>query len=336
MRNLLIALVLLLAVYFFISRITEAQQVVDTLQRGDWRWLLAAGLLELAFTVNVAASFRAIYRALGVEEKIERLLPLAAAAFFLNVVAPMAGMSGMAVFIADAKRRDQPIGRVSTAAALLVLFDYAAFIVVLTLGLLVLFRRNQLEASEVIASIILVGIAVGMAFLVYLGMHSAEQLGRALAWMGGLVNRVLRPFIHREYLNVARAHEFAHDAAEGLQEARKSPENLLMPAALALSSKALLISILFMVFMAFRQPFSVGTLIAGFSIAYLFLIISPTPSGIGFVEGILTLTLASLRIPLAAAALIALAYRGITLWFPLAYGAAAFRWVSRNQAAPQG
>jgi uncharacterized protein (TIRG00374 family) len=332
MRNFLIALLLLLGVYFLISRFTEAQQIVDTLRRGDWRWLAAAAGVQLVFTLNVGASFRAIYHALGMEERTEHMVPLAAAAFFVNVVAPMAGVSGIAIFIADAQKRNRPIGRVSTAAALLVLFDYAAFLVVLTLGLIVLSRRNQLEAGDIVASLILVAIALGMASLVFLGMRSEEQLGRALAWLGGLVNRIVRPFIHRDYLSLARAHEFAHDASEGLQEARQSPENLLLPAALALSSKALLVSILFFVFMAFAQSFSVGTLIAGFSIAYLFLIISPTPSGIGFVEGILTLTLASLRVPLAAAALIALAYRGITLWFPLAYGAIAIRYVSRVTA----
>jgi len=335
MRNLLLALILLLGVYFVITRFTEAQQVALTLQRGNWLWLLAAGLVQLVWMLNVAASYRAIYRALGVEERIERLIPLVSAAFFVNLVAPVAGMSGLAVFIAEARRRGQPVGRVSTASALMVLYDYAAFLLVLTVGLVVLFRRNSLSAAEVIASVILVLIAAGLATLLYLGMRSADQLGRVLAGMASLVNRIARPFIHHDYLNVARAREFAHDASEGLHEARRTPGNLLLPGALALSSKAFLISILFFVFLAFRQPFSVGTLIAGFSIGYLFLIVSPTPSGIGFVEGALTLALTSLRVPLAPAALISLAYRGISLWFPFAYSAIAFRWVSRPDPLPK-
>jgi uncharacterized protein (TIRG00374 family) len=333
MRNLVLALILLLGVYFIITRFTEAQQVALTLQRGNFYWLLAAALVQLAWLLNVAASYRAIYRALGLEERIERLIPLVSAAFFVNLVAPMAGMSGLVVFIAEARRRGQPVGRVSTASALLVLYDYAAFLLVLTIGLVILFRRNSLSAPEVIASMILVLIACGLGTLLYLGMRSAERLGSALAGVAGLVNRIARPFLHRDYLDVLRAREFAHDASEGLHEARRTPANLLLPAALALSSKAFMISILFFVFLAFRQPFSVGTLIAGFSIGYLFLIVSPTPSGIGFVEGALTLALTSLRVPLAPAALISLAYRGITLWMPFAYGAIAFRWVSHPPTA---
>jgi uncharacterized protein (TIRG00374 family) len=86
-------------------------------------------------------------------------------------------------------------------------------------------------------------------------------------------------------------------------------------------------------FLAFGQGFSVPALIAGFSMGYLFLIVSPTPSGVGFVEGAMTLTLNSMDVPLAPAAIIALAYRGITFWLPLAYGAFAFRWVGQRASA---
>jgi uncharacterized membrane protein YbhN (UPF0104 family) len=72
-------------------------------------------------------------------------------------------------------------------------------------------------------------------------------------------------------------------------------------------------------------------LIAGFSIGYLFLIVSPTPAGIGFVEGALTLGLRSLHVPLGDATVVALAYRGLTLWIPLFFGMLAFRWLSRGE-----
>jgi hypothetical protein len=73
--------------------------------------------------------------------------------------------------------------------------------------------------------------------------------------------------------------------------------------------------------------------VAGFAIGYLFLIVSPTPSGIGFVEGAMTLALTTLRVPLAAATIITLAYRGITLWLTLLYGAIAMRWIGRHPTA---
>jgi len=330
MRKLIIPLILLLALYFLYSRLAEVGQVAATLQRGDWRWMSLALAVHVAWMVSWGASYRAIYRLLGIEEKTERLAVLGVAAYFVNVVAPSGGMSGAAVLVTDARRRGKPPGRVTVATALFILYDYLGFLVVLGLGLIVLFRRGQLAAGEIIATILLLLTASALGLLIYLGARSADALGRVLARSAQIINLLLFPFLRRDYLQVARAHEFAREIGEGLQQARRSTEGLILPVALAMSNKALLITILFLVFMAFQQPFSTGTLIAGFSIGYLFLIVSPTPSGIGFAEGAMTLALTSLGVPLAPAGIVTLAYRGITLWLTLVYGMVAFRWASRQ------
>jgi uncharacterized protein (TIRG00374 family) len=336
MRKFLIAVLLLLAVYFLLTRFTEVQQVALTLQRGDKKWILLAVGLHFVWLVNIAASFRACYRLLGLEETIERLLLLALGANFVNVIAPAAGVSGLAVFISDSRARGKPTGRVTSAAALSIVYDYLAFIVVLALGLTVLIRRDRLGAAEITASLVMVAIASVFAALLWTGMRSGERLGEVLAWMARTVNRLLRPIRRRDYLSEDNAREFAREVAEGLVIARKAPRGaILLPAALALSKQALLISILFMVFMAFGQAFSVGTLVASYAIGYLFVIVSPTPSGIGFVEGAMTLALTTLRVPLTAATIITLAYRGITLWLTLLYGMIAMRWIGRQPTAPE-
>lgn len=334
MKNFFFALILLLAFYFFLTRAADVEQVLLTLQRGNWVWITVALVVHAAWILNIGSHLRSIYRLLGIDEKIERLAMLGTGASFVNTVAPSAGMSGMVVFINDSRQRNLPISRVTAAAALYVLYDYMAFIAVLGLGIAVLIRRNRLGAPEISASVILVLIALSLAVVLLTAMRSADRLGRALAWIATHTNNLLRPFIRREYLSPARAHEFAHDIGEGLSQIRTHPSGLLLPFALALSKQTLLIMIFFLMFLAFRQPFSVGTLIAGYSIGYLFLIVSPTPSGIGFVEGSMTLALASFRIPLAAAGLITLAYRGITLWLTIVYGMISFRLLNRKPSAP--
>jgi uncharacterized protein (TIRG00374 family) len=77
-------------------------------------------------------------------------------------------------------------------------------------------------------------------------------------------------------------------------------------------------------------PAEVGTLVAGFSIGFLFTIVSPTPSGIGVVEGAMTLGLASLGVPLAEATVVTLAYRGLTFWLPFIYGFVTLRILERR------
>ncbi len=52
----------------------------------------------------------------------------------------------------------------------------------------------------------------------------------------------------------------------------------------------------------------------------LFWIVSPIPQGIGLVEGIMTLTYASLGVPTETAAIVSLSFRGLTFWLPLLLG----------------
>jgi uncharacterized protein (TIRG00374 family) len=234
-------------------------------------------------------------------------------------------MGGIAVFFSEAKRRKYPPGRVTVAAILFVLFDYFGLLCVLLLGLIVLFRRNHLNWPEIIASIIFIFIALILAALLYIGMRSGETLGKVLAWTARKINGTTRLIIKREYLSETRAYEFARGAEEGLNELRHNPKRMYKPIILSLINKALLLLILLLVFIAFDAPLSIGTLIASFSIGYLFLIVSPTPSGIGFVEGALTLTMYSMYVPLLSARDITLAFRGITLYIPLIVGLFTFR-----------
>jgi uncharacterized protein (TIRG00374 family) len=331
MRKFIVAIALLLGIVFIFTRLAEVQAVAETLQRGDWRFVLLAFGVEVIWMLNVAASYRAIYQTMGLEEKLEKLALMVVAANFVNVVAPSGGMGGVAVFISQARRRGYSAAKVTMAGVVFVLFEYLGFLVILSLGLIVLFRRNNLNLPELAASAILVCIALVLFILIYLGMRSADALGQALAWMARLVNRVLHPFLHRDYLSEHRAHEFAHDGAEGLHALRRKPKSLLLLAALGLSSKLLMLTVLLLMFLAFKVEFSPGTLIAGFTVGYLFWIVSPTPAGIGFVEGAMTLALSSLNVPLGAATVLALSYRGVVFWLPLVVGLFALRWLERSE-----
>jgi uncharacterized protein (TIRG00374 family) len=240
-------------------------------------------------------------------------------------------MSGMAVFISEARRRGYSTGRATVGGVLFVLFDYAGFLVVLAFGLLVLIRRNNLNLAEIIATIILLATAIIFSFLLYLGTRSGQRLGDFLAKCSRFVNKLFKPFTHRQYLSEERAYEFAYEASDALKALEHKRLNLIIPFLLAISSKILLMGILLLCFLAFDVPLAPGTLVAGFSLGYLFLIVSPTPAGIGFVEGGLTLALTSLAVPLGQAAVIALSYRGITFWLPLAFGAYAFRLLANTR-----
>jgi uncharacterized membrane protein YbhN (UPF0104 family) len=81
----------------------------------------------------------------------------------------------------------------------------------------------------------------------------------------------------------------------------------------------------------FSVPFSARTIIGVFAIAYLYLIVTPTPACVVIIEGVMPLALSSLRVPWSEAVVITLAYRGITFWLPLGIGATALRILEREK-----
>ena len=331
MRKFLFILILFLGAAFVYLSFGELESIIETLQHGNIWFILLAILIQCAWFLMMGLIYQSLYHVLGMQERVARLALLSASATFVNIVAPTIGMSGMAFFIAQAARKGRSAGKVTVVTMLGLFLDYVAFLFVLALGLIVLFRRNDLDPTEIAASGVIFVIASGFGFLLYLGSRSAEAFGNALAWMARLVNRIVEPFLHRAYLSEERAYEFAHEMADDLQSLPQRYDSLLLPLLYSLAGKALLMCVLLSVFLAFKVPVTAGTIIGGFAIAYLFLIVTPTPAGVGIVEGVMPLALTSLLVPWSEAVVITLAYRGITFWIPLTFGAVAFRILQREK-----
>jgi uncharacterized protein (TIRG00374 family) len=331
MRKFIFILLIFLAAAFVYLSFGELESIVRTLRQGNIWFILLAVLIQCGWLVVAGLLLQSLYHVLDMRETMYRLALLSASTTFVNIIAPSIGMGGMAFFINHAVRSGQSAGKVTIVNMLWLFLDYVAFMFVLALGLIVLFRRNDLDSAELAASGVMFAIAGGLGFLLYLGSRSADALGNVLAKLARLVNRVVYPFLHRAYLHEERAHEFAHEMSSDLRALREKYHSLLIPFLYALLSKALLMCVLLMVFLAFRISFSAGTIIGGFAISYLFLIISPTPAGVGIIEGVMPLALSSLRIPWSQAVVITLAYRGITFWIPVGFGAVAFRMLEKEK-----
>lgn len=325
MKKLFIIVILFLGIAVVVISFGELEKIMLTLQKSHLEYFILAITIQLIWFLVTGRMYQSIYHLLGLEEDVLPLGRIAAAATFINTVAPTAGAGGIALFAAEANRRGHPSGKVTVAAALFLLLDQVAFFVILSLGLIVLVRRNDLDPAEMTATLILLGISITSIFVLYLGYRSEEKLGDFLAKIVRGINRFVKIFRKKDYLSEVRAHEFAHEISEGFSGLTERPSSLVRPVLWGILGKILLMCILACAFLSFEVPFSVGTIVAGFSITYLFLIVSPTPSGIGIVEGIMPIVLTSLRVDWSQAVVITLTYRTVTFWIPFGIGALAFR-----------
>jgi glycosyltransferase 2 family protein len=325
MKKFIAALILMLGVFFILTRVAELQDVLVVLQRGNVFFLVLALAMGLVYIGNMTFFYQSIYRVFSLEVSRVHLLKLVTASNFINIVAPTGGLSGIAIFLTDAQRTGRSKVRVTVASVLYVWFEYIGTLVLAVLGLGELASRNDLRWSEIAASLILLAGAAGIGLLLYLGARSATLLGNVLAWMARRVNRVARPFLHREYLDVERAHWFAEEVAEGMSVLKGHPNWAVRPLLFALLNKLILWLVLLFCFLAFQVPINIGTLVAGLSIANLFLIVSPTPAGLGIVEGILAVSLVSLDVPVGDATVVTVVYRAATFWLLFLVGMYTFR-----------
>jgi uncharacterized protein (TIRG00374 family) len=285
--------------------------------------------------VIVAAAFKACYRLMGIDEKLKRMVPLMAAANFINVVAPSYGAGAMAVLIADGQRRGKPAGKVSTASLIYTAYDYLGMLISINLGLVILAANQLLKPGYIIAAVFVFSVGFALIGIMVIGVFSVDRLEPLLTGLTRWINTKLRPIVRQDLISLRRVSKFAKDIAAGLKEIRRTPKNLILPAVLTLARKAAMVLILYLVSVAYRLPLELPNLIATFSISYLFTIASFTPSGVGFVETAMPVTMNSFGIGVDKAVAIALAYRGITFWLTLVYGLVAVRWVGYRPSRSQ-
>jgi uncharacterized protein (TIRG00374 family) len=325
LKKFVVSLIILLAIIFLIGSFSELKQVGLVLQQGHWLILACGFLLELAWIFVFANSFQTLFGIVGIHKEIIPMTRLVTAVNFVNVVAPSAGVSGMAVIYSDAVKNGHSSARVTVGSLLFLLFDYLGLLIVILVGMIILLVYQKLTVTDVIAFFLFVILAAAMSGLLILASRSETRLIKVMTFIARTLNKITRPFRKHEVLSEERAKIFASEIVEGVNALQHVQRGWLKPLILTLLNKLLLVSILGVVFLAFKVPTTVWVVIAAFSIAYLFVIISPTPAGVGIVEGVMTLALKSLGLGLEAAVVITLAYRGITFWFPLVLGMIAFR-----------
>ncbi len=325
MRRIIQLIVILLAVLYVVVSFTQIQSIIETLRLGNFPFLVVAFIFEFICLFNATAVYGSLYQLVGMRETRWNLLLQTTASTFISMIAPSGGMSGLAVIIDSAKQRKLSSGRVLVVGILYLLYEYASLLCVVTVGFVVLLRRGHLGVGEISAALFMLAIALGVGVVLYLGYISQKRLGLLLTGLSRWANRRVRRFFHRDLINVGNAYFLSTEIADGISTIRAKPKKLIWPFLFALNNKAILICILAFTFMAMNVPYSVGTIIGGFSIGQLFYYISPTPGGVGVVEGLFPLILTTLRVPFGKAVLITFTYRAITLWLPLLIGFFSFR-----------
>lgn len=315
-------LVLLVIGFIWLAavKLTEIEKLADTLAQGKIHWILAAVLLQVLYYLLYSGVYQSAFATVDVPSKLRELLPVTFASIFVNVVAPSGGASGAALFVDDAARRGQSAARAAVGTILVLIADFGAFTLILLVGLAVLFISHDLALYQVVAALILIVVTLSLAGMLLLGLLHPERLRQLLSQIQQAVNRAGSWFRRPALLNHNWSHKNAAEFTEAALAMAARPWQLARTVAVALAAHLVGVASLYALFLAFQFPITFGPLIAGYSMAILFLIVSPTPMGVGVVEGVTPLVLISLEVPAAVATVVVLAFRGLSFWLPMFIG----------------
>lgn len=309
------------------TRFNEFSDFSHILERGQYQWVLVAVVLQVFHYLVSSASYQSSFTIVGVHTRLRDLFPLLFGSIFVNVVAPAGGASGAALFVDHAARSGQSPARTAAGVFVQLITSMIAVAVVITAGLAYLGFQDRLETYDLVAALFFVLSTGFLAGLLLLTIKRPLMLRFVLFKIQKFINAVSRRIKHVTLVSDEKIEQHLGDFTNAGAAITASPARLAMTIGTLLFAHLINLAVLYSLFLAFRESISVGSLLAGYSVGILFLIVSLTPQGIGVVEGIMPVVFKSLGVPTGVATLTVLAFRGLSLWLPLIFGFFLLRWI---------
>jgi uncharacterized protein (TIRG00374 family) len=288
-----------------------------------------AALAMLLWLVNLALLHESTQRAAGLRTRPLSLVAPAAAGNFLNLVTKSGGMAGLAMFLANGRRRGHQRGPVVAAYLLAEVVVELAFAAVLVAALAVVWVDGRLTRSEVIASVVFSLYLAVRVTLLMVAMRSRATLRRLYRLPRGIVVR-LRP---KSRMRGPDDHHAADEMYDAMALIRQRPKVAAVAFGHAVALEALGTFELWAVMLSVGAGRSLVTALVAYAVSVLFTIVGIFPGGLGFVEVSLGAALASFGATTAKATAAVVLYRLFEMWIPVAIGAGAAQFLRMDARA---
>jgi uncharacterized protein (TIRG00374 family) len=301
-RRILYFLFTILIIWYFARNWQELAQIGHDIRHGVWYWVLAAALSQVIHYFFHMLAVKRSFAALNHHRKGRELALVTLAALAVNVVAPSMNVSGMAYLVDDAQRRGFPTAASLLAAGVTVLVDGTVFIVFAVVVAVALLITGGLSTAFLVGISVLMGL---VAFFIALIAYFWKRPHGVRPWLR-IFGKDRAELWSREWLEVTQL---------GISFKKIKPVIGCEILAHLFNFGSLIFA-----FAAFGIPALTLKPAIAYTVGVLFVILSPTPMGIGFAESGMTVAMVGQGVPLAAASAITLVYRGFAFWIPFIIG----------------
>lgn len=330
--QILFFIVSIVFIIVFIKQFGKLSSAVSTLAQGSWYFLLAVILVQVLAIINRGAFYQTLYDFFSVNDSLKKLVLISLASNFMNLVAPAGGLSGIAVFVAEAEHQGMSKSRATFVNFFGYFLYYGVFVLALLFGLFYLMFNHQLYHYQTIAASVLFGMIFILLIILIVAIEGAVKLKKLFVYVAAVINFVAR-IINRKRATISKdaIHDMSDEVESCLKIIGQNWRRLWLPLFHVVLIEAIDIITLYYLFLAFKFPIYPGTLITVYAIGVLFTLISITPGGMGVVEATMILVLTNLSVPIELSAIAVLGYRVLTFWFPFIFGYFAFRTLQREK-----
>lgn len=301
---------------------SQVAGVFSALASGALAPMVAAAVLEGGRIVLHAFAYTRSFRIVGADVGLRLTVPAWFKAVFMNTVLPSGGTSGLAAVVDAARTCGVPVGSATSAALFTQTCYYSAMFLVVVAGMTVLWASGMLEARDVALTLLMGAAALGFLSLLVFGHLAPGTLQRIMR----RVERLAADVCARLRLRgpAPWADRMVRSFSDAASRIVGRPRQALSAAAVMVVAMVLDMLAFVCAGLAFGMDW-LPALMGAYATALVFNSFSPTPGGVGVVEGLSAAVLAGYGYPLALALSTVLSYRALMYWIPFAVGGVAIR-----------
>ena len=296
---------------------SAVSQIVVTARYVSWPWFVLAVVVQVGYFCVRVQMYREAFRTSGIDRPWTALAPVLLAAVYLNTVAPGAGLTASSVVAQEAIKAGAPADRASESTVISQFAGFAGFAVVELAGFAYLVSLDAWHLWEVVALLVVAGVVVILAAGLASAVMAPERMRSTLARFE--FSGSSRSLLSRWAPATGWSDVVVDRYADAARAVAGHPLGLAATWLYSVAMNVLGLASFMAVGFALGWPVF-GALIAAWAVGTIVWLLSPIPQGIGVVEAVLALMLASFGADAPTALAISLAYRALAYWLPLAIG----------------
>jgi len=302
------------------------RQIIPLLGHIRWYFFVVFILVQLGsywFNAKYYQSFFAIFKH---QVPTKLLYACSLAVNFVNQAFPSGGISGTS-YLTTTLKDYVPMGKTTLAQLMNYLFTVVAFLVVLTLGFFLLFLTGRLQQASVRIIMLLILAIVVFCIVVLVIISDRNRVEGIIKRLNGILNNFSRKVLHRRspFVTEAQLNRFIEEFYHGYDAFTEEKGHWRLPFIYSLGYNVTEVATVYVVFLAFGHVVNPGSVIAAYTLANLFSLVSVFTNGAGVYEATMIGSLVALGIPFNVSFPVVLVYRVLNFGIFLPVGYVAYR-----------